>query len=397
MQRTLLIVAGVIVVAGLGVLAYFVFFNKPSVNVSTSTTVGSTLPDAGNATSSIQVVPNTVSETSSSTSSTGRLVEISKDPVALGEVAFVATSTASSTEIAVNYIARQSGNVFTYNAQTGSVTRISNKTIPGIEEARWLPDGSFAFVRYLSGADLNTVNTYALPSNGGGGYFLAQGISGLSVTAGQLLSLVSSGNGSTLTTMKPDGSGTHQVFATPLSQVRADFLGKNYLVFTKPSLTLSGYAFLVSASGISERIAGPLTGLVGLASPKGNWVLFSYTSGGTLKMALLNIQTRQVIALPLGTIADKCVWTLDETSLYCAVPVDPPTTFAYPDDWYQGAVSFNDDLWRIDVAGHYASHLVTLSKDANETVDATGLTVDPTNHLLVFRNRIDGTLWAYSL
>ena len=107
--------------------------------------------------------------------------------------------------------------------------------------------------------------------------------------------------------------------------------------------------------------------------------------------------TRAVVALPVATIADKCVWTADESAIYCGIPTNPSASYAYPDDWYQGAISFNDRIWKIDVAGRLAQLTLDFSTTAKQSLDAEALSIDPLGKELVFVNKIDGSLWAYQL
>jgi hypothetical protein len=107
--------------------------------------------------------------------------------------------------------------------------------------------------------------------------------------------------------------------------------------------------------------------------------------------------TGEYIALPVATITDKCVWTTDDSAIYCGVPVDPPTSYNYPDDWYQGAMSFSDRIWKIQVAGRYAQFVLDFTKENKIPLDAEALAVDPLTTTLVFINKNDGSLWKYSL
>lgn len=399
MRRTLIIIATVIVLLGLGAAAYFYFFaGSASVVVAPPGSAG--LPTAGpgaplpgeteGASGALPDAPLPVS---------ARLVKISAGPVVPGEIVVnKAGSASSSPEVAVSYIERASGNVFTYLAQAKTLTRTSNRTIPGIQSASWLPNASSAFVRYLSGEDSSTINTYALPSNGVGGSFLSQNLAGVAVSSTGVLLTASGVNGSTVSLARTDGTRASQIFTTPLSAIRASFAGKDrYLVFTKPSSALPGAAFLVDGAGRFSRIAGPLHGLVALASPSGKWVLVSYTLNGAMQMKLVNTASGADIALPVATIADKCAWTGNDASLYCGIPLDPSSSARYPDDWYQGALHFSDRLWRIDVAGRYAQLVLDFNTETEAALDAEALAVDPLATVLVFVNKNDGSLWSYSL
>lgn len=399
MRRVFIISATIIVLLGVGVVAYFYFFgSSPSVTTTTPTeTVG--LPSS----SGVNPSPSASSTASTpapipTTTSSPRLVKVSPGPVVFGEVLVDTKQTASSSaDTVLEFIERQSGNVFSYGTQSKTLTRTSNKTIPGIQSASWLPDGSAAVVRYLSGTDFSTINNYILSANGSGGSFLPQNLADVSTSATGLLSLASGVSGSAASLAHTDGTHPTTLFTTPLSSVRASFAGKGkYLVFTKPAAELLGDAFIADSSGHLSRVAGPLPGLAALSSPSGKWVLVSFSLNNSLRMELVNVSTGETMTLPIASIADKCVWSADESVIYCGIPISPPSA-AYPDAWYQGVVSFSDRVWKINVAGRYAQLLLDFNKEVNSLLDATALAVNPSNTVLVFVNKNDGSLWSYTL
>lgn len=393
MRHTLIISAVVILILGIGVVIYFLM--KPSA----TTTPGAGLPTAGQGSPSagqpgvLATAPNTPAAIGA------RLVKISTGPVVPGEVIRSSAENASSSpEAVVSYIDRQSGNVYTYSSAKKTTKRTSNKTLPGIQSASWLPDASLAFVRYLSGSNSSTINTYGLPANGVGGFFLSQNLADIGVSASNILSLASGVNGSIASLSNIDGSRPTQIFTTPLSSIRLSYAGKGqYLVFTKPSASLPGNAYLVDSAGNFSRVFGPQSGLVALASPSGRWVLVSYALDNTLQMVLVDTATREALSLPVATIADKCVWTADESVVYCGIPTNASFGISYPDDWYQGVAHFSDRIWKIQVSGRYAQLVLDFPTETKETLDAEALAVDSQNSLLVFVNKNDGALWGYSL
>src|SRR3989344_5202119 len=183
MQRTFIIIAVVVVALGVGVAVYFSFFNTPSVVVAPEGST--TLPVAGQNIPGTETTINTITAPLSvPVTVSARLVQISKGPVVPGEaVVNIQAKNASSTgDVAVTYIERESGNVFSYLVHAKTLTRTSNKTVPGIQSAAWLPDASVAFVRYLSGDTFSTVNTYALSVDGSGGFFFPQNLAGIAVS-----------------------------------------------------------------------------------------------------------------------------------------------------------------------------------------------------------------------
>lgn len=402
MRRTLIIAAAVIVVLGVAVVSYFYLFPKsPGIEVSPG---GSTLPVAGQGTFPVGTEGtgsgNDGDVPTSPTAVTARLVKISTGPVVFGEVVSdsKAINASSSPEVTVSYVERQSGNLYTYRTLSRTVTRTSNRTVPGIQSATWVPNGSLVFVRYLSGSNFSTVNTYGLPAGGSSGYFLPQNLADLAVASTSVLMLSSGVNGSTASLARTDGTGARTVFSTPLTSLRVFFAGKSqYLAVTKASSALPGTAFLVDATGRLSRIAGPHNGLSALPSPSGKWILASYTLGGAMQMELVNTATGEILPLPVATLADKCVWASDDLVVYCGVPVDPPGGVAYPDDWYQGVIQFSDRIWKIQISGRYAQMVLDLPKETKELVDVVSPAINPSGTVLVFVNKNNGSLWSYSL
>ena len=402
MRRYLIILAIAIVVIGLAAAAYFLFFANTATVAVTSTGSTGSLPTAGQSAPTTTATSSTLAggqPANSPSAVSSRLTEIAAGPVVPGEAVTDTLATASSSgDTTVHYIDRESGNVYAYSESAGQTTRTSNRTIPGIERAFWTQDGMTAFVQYLSGNDFSTVNTYGLSSNGAGGFFLPQNLSGLAVSSTSVLALASGVNGSSASLYHLDGSSAGASFTTPLSALRVAPAGKGrYLVFTKPSSLMSGYAYLVNAQGQFSRIAGPLNGLVALPSPDGKWALISSSSSGVLHLSLVDLATGASTALPVTTIADKCVWASDSATAYCGIPNSPSASYMYPDDWYQGAASFNDQLWKIDAAGRYAALVLDFTKATGHTLDAEALAVDQEKTTLVFVNKDDGSLWSYKL
>lgn len=406
MRRYIIIAAIVMVLAGVGAAVYFIFFTgSAGVTVAPE---GTSLPMAGQGAPSAETMSTSNAPVGAPVAVSARLMKISAGPVVPG-VAVVnskaagASSSPPSTslgtsDVAVKYIERQSGNVYAYLTHAKTLTRTSNRTIPGIQSAAWLPDASLAFVRYLSGTDFSTINSYALLASGSGGFFLSQNLSDIAVSSTSILTLASGVSGSVASLMRTDGTRASEIFTTPLSSLRIAFAGKNrYLAFTKPSYALSGSAFLVDGTGRFSRVSGPLNGLVAKASPSGKWVLVSSAFDGGMQMELVNTTTGESLSLPVATIADKCVWAADDSAIYCGIPMNPSASFNYPDDWYQGAVSFSDRIWKIQVSGRYAQLVLDFSKENKEALDTEALTLDPLNTVLVFVNKNDGSLWSYSL
>lgn len=422
MKRALIIIAGVIVILGIGVALYFSIFGS-----SARLTVGNSPTTFG--------VGGTAASTASESTGAGmvvapNLVKITAGPVSAGEVAFdlppvavvtpvslstsslvatssttrtttatkVATTTTSYTpgDIVVRYIDRQSGNIYEYRAVARTLTRVSNKTLPGVQEASWLADGSVAFVRFLTGSGQSEhIATYALPYDGNGGYFLQQDLDQAIVTGSStLFTLANGASGSIGSTAHADGTGVSALFTSPLTSLILHPSASAFIASTRAASELGGYAFTLAA-GKFTPIIGPLNGLTVLPSPSGKSLLYSYIDGTTFHMNIFDLATGSVTALPLATLTEKCVWASTNTAVYCAVPTS--MTGNLPDSWYQGTTSFTDRIWRIDLSSRLATLILDPSLVGKTDIDAVNLTLDPNSRVLVFRNKKDSSLWAYSL
>ena len=411
MRRTLIIIGTIVVLLALAIAAYFLFFRDGSgIAVGPNPFGSASDRDPG---SLGPVIDTDVPTPGAGELVAPRLLKIADGPVARGTVSLYTpakTTTASSTststpatvvtvpeEVEVRYIDRQSGNVYAFKVHERIVTRLSNKTLPGIVEASWTRDGARAFVRFLEedASGNERVSTYVLPAGGEGGFFIEQGLAQATVASTSVLTLLSSGSGSVASIMNPDGTGTRTLFTSVLSSLRVGFLGTSYIAQTKPTAHVDGYAFQVSGSGVFTRLLGPLRGLSTLPSPSGTNILYSYVDRGTLYTQVLDTAARTTLPLPLATLPEKCAWTAGGTALYCAVP----TALAglLPDDWYQGARSFSDRIWRIDLTTRAATLIFDPRQLADTAMDAQALSLDAAGDVLVFMNKSDGSLWSYDL
>jgi len=419
LQKILFGIAGVVVLIGIGVGIYFLFFaNKPALTVGNPSVTLPGSADAGitETTPTVGVQALGVPSAGAGTLVAPRLIRITDRPVALGALAlFVpgtpAPKTASSTLIAssttaysvdpdvkVEYIERESGNIYAFQAHGRTLTRLTNKTLPGVVEASWVNDGSLAFARFIAKTNSDEhIASYALPVNGGVGYFLEQDLEQVLVTGSStLMTLMSGTDGSTATLSTPAGTNVRTLFNSPLSAIRVRSGGGVYVATTKASFGRDGYTFVIDPkSGTFTHALGPLTGLSAVVSPTGKFILYSYLERGKIVLSLFDMTSHTATRLPLTTLAEKCVWSGDGASIYCGVPTD--MVGKLPDDWYQGVTSFTDRLWKIDLSSRVAVLLIDPKQAGDTDIDMTGLTIDRTSDVLVFTNKQDGTLWSYDL
>ena len=109
------------------------------------------------------------------------------------------------------------------------------------------------------------------------------------------------------------------------------------------------------------------------------------------------IKNNTTINLSLQTLPEKCVWSHTEKStVYCAVPETIPEGI-YPDNWYQGLVTFTDNLWKINTSTGISKVVVLFDRGYNKSFDAINLQLSSDDSYLTFTNKSDLILWGYRL
>ena len=99
----------------------------------------------------------------------------------------------------------------------------------------------------------------------------------------------------------------------------------------------------------------------------------------------------------ISSLADKCAWSENTKDfVYCAVPKSLPDG-VYPDDWYKGTVSTNDQIEKINYLESYLFLLSDLSREAGENIDVENIKVSKDAKYLIFNNKLDQSLWLLDI
>ena len=297
----------------------------------------------------------------------------------------------------VRYIERQTGHVFEIGPQGENPARLTNTTIPKIFDAIWSPDTSRALLRYTENESLRTVSATFQAST--------TRISPLPLTASaafapspltKLAFFVSDTSGGRVRTAESDGSRPTDILTTPFPDFLISWPDKNTLsLSSRPSGTTDGflYSYTLDTKRLS-KVAGSIPGLEVLWSPDMRRIVFSsYDTQSRLpRLSVMDIKTRAIQDLETTAMASKCAFSVRNTNtLYCGLTTNPPAGL-YPDEWLQGALVMNDDLWKID--------LTTLEKTklgADRVFDVIRPRVSPDERFLYFVDKKNNSLWSYKL
>jgi len=333
-----------------------------------------------------------------------RLRLLSEEPVS------GATSIMAEEREIVRFNERKTGHVFDIELENLEKERISNTTIPRIHKSLWTAGGTGVIVRYLD-EDNRTIRTRfarleanAEGARGEGMPFRLEGTPlpnnitelVLSPERNRIFWITETPRGAIGTISNPDGTGASPLITIPFTEWLPQWAMTGAVTLTtKASGYAAGFSYNVPLATPSlERIVGGVSGLTTNVSPDGRHVLFSEGTTNSVRTFLFNTETRGNLELTVRTIPEKCVWT--EESAYCGVPSQIERG-VYPDRWYQGRVLFTDNIYRIDLANGRATRIYSPQHRDGENIDIYRPFITVSGDYLVFNNKRDMSLWAFSL
>lgn len=309
----------------------------------------------------------------------------------------------------LRYVAQDNGNIFQTEIEKLSERRFSGTVVQNVHEAFFGDNGSSVVMRYLKG-DNKTIATYTgtLPKEvlGGDteaneliGSFLPENIKDLSVSPNGLSMFYLYSVKDVMVGMISGFNGINktQVFDSAFTEWLSQWPNNDLITLTtKPSGYVSGYMYkIVPSKKDLTKVLSDIKGLTTLTSPDGKKVLYS---NNFLTTNVYDTETKELTQLKIKTLVEKCVWGGDSLIIYCAVPKFADSGAIYPDSWYQGEISFNDNFWKINLQNKDETMLLDpfIIPGENE-VDVTFLKVDEQKNNLFFINKKDSHLWGIEL
>lgn len=308
----------------------------------------------------------------------------------------------------IRYVSSATGQLFQKDLTGGSERRLTDGTIPAVSEALFAGNDT-VLLRYAKD-DGMTIATYAVDVpeiiEGGdsvpafSGSFLPDNIAAIALDpeGASALSLIKTADGIAASISTPEGENRKTAWVSPLSEWLVQWPSASVaMLTTKASASALGYAYALDpATGKTSKILGDIPGLTANASPDGSKILYSKTENGIVTLSVYDRAARTARQLSLSTFPEKCLWSLDNETVYCGVPISAPTG-DLPDSWYQGVTSFNDNIWKIQTTTGATSLVADLAEETGQLFDVVSPFADPDEEWLFFINKKDGTLWQADL
>jgi peptidoglycan hydrolase-like protein with peptidoglycan-binding domain len=312
---------------------------------------------------------------------------------------------------ALRYVDRANGNIYQTFADKVDERKFSDTVVPKVYEAFFGNKGDSVVMRYLK-ADGKTIESFVgtLPKEFLGAdttdtnevkiNILPDDIKDVSFSsdAEKMFYMFNVGENMVGTTLDFFTNKKTQVFDSAFTEWLSQWPNDNLVtVTTKPSALVPGYMYSVNPNSISKslnKVLGGVNGLTTLTSPDGKLVLYG---NNNLSLSLYHTDTKNTETIGVKTLPEKCVWGRANDAIYCAVPKTASGS-NFPDTWYQGEVSFEDQIWKIDlVVGNTTLIADPAALEGGEEVDAIKLATDEGENYLFFVNKKDSYLWELKI
>ncbi len=439
-NRSFIIILSLIIILVLVGAAYWYFFlNVTPAQVTvvpgnqTTTTgfvpINRPLP-TGNASTGNSSSTNVTGNNPSNTSSGMPILrQLSSTPIGgFAENTSIPTKTNPIASTTFRWVDRGRGNTYEAYADRLDINILSNTLVPRIYESWWNKSMDTFFAEYGSATNdsLTTVvaNIVKVPASAIAsaastsdstsqqitetayqlkGTLITGNVIGMAVSPqkDKVIIVMNQNNSAVGYISKFDGTSQSQLFSMPLTQINIDWPETNTIaVTTKGSSSYAGYLYLINAkTGSMKQVIGGIAGLSAKVSRDATKVIYSSTGTGNtaIDTNMLDLKTGKSSPVIFKTLAEKCVWSAKFTSdVYCAVPSQIPTG-TYPDDWYIGNVSFNDNIWVLDATTGNANQIANLLTLGKNLIDAYNLQIDDSDSYLLFMNKNDLLLWSLNL
>ncbi|MBU3968981.1 hypothetical protein KJ991_02075 [Patescibacteria group bacterium] len=337
-----------------------------------------------------------------------RYRKISQKPVSGAVITIIKDDTKGN---AIRYMDRATGHIYEAWTKSMGQERISNTTIPKVYETLWNKSGDSFIARYLDEETEDIISFYAgLVKKEGSenmksdiysfdGSFLQKNISDMSVSDGgkSLFYVLKKKDGSSLIKSAFGTTENVEILNSPLREWLVEWFGNGYLLKTKPTYKTGGFVYQLNNGGNVTKLLGDVNGLTALGRADGTAFLYSESTDNLFSLFSFETGNRKITKINMKTLPDKCVWSKkSKTLVYCAIPSS--VSFGkYPDDWYQGSVSFDDVLWVIDVNMNLGSIVADPNMYFEPPVDGINLILSEDEDYLIFTNKKDYSLWGINL
>lgn len=304
-----------------------------------------------------------------------------------------------ATSTVLMFVDRTTGYVYGFPLERGKVFQISNTILPGVFDAYFFNNGKDVVLRYIDQEKNKVISVLArVPSVKAEETalplenirYITSEVASIATNfkKNKISYLVTESDRSLVYTITSQGPVV--IASSPFREWDLTYGGDSLYVTTKPSAYVEGSTYSIPPfqSELSER--------TGLMSNPGSGGLLINSMWSNKGLTTFFSRNGDLTVIPTLTLAPKCAWG-NRNFLVCAVPRTlPRKTEGLPDDWIQGRVTFNDDMFVIDTTTGEKYTLYTFTQE-NGLFDVTHISIEEKNDFLSFNKKQDASLWMLNL
>lgn len=295
----------------------------------------------------------------------------------------------STGEDIIRYAELGTGHIYEINLKTATEMQITLTTFPQTAEAYFSPNADYiALVTFEDGqrrvfAGKIQEELSELPMAAGNISFDDENV---------LFFSVSGYDGTTAYSRNLESGTQTKLFTIEIPDLKLQW-GRgleNIYASTKPTRQLEGFLYEVNNGALTPVIPGAfaLTAFMNNA-----YIVASFADEESFVSTSYGPKEELVQGLPM--IEEKCVFTAPEASgVWCASAATQPDG-DFIEQWYKGVVTSEDSIWYTDLDTQSAQLVADLTKLSGKTVDVTDMLLNYNGSLLLFKNKLDHSLWLY--
>ena len=379
--KKILIILIIVLFVVISALVAYNFFSKEDTNI-----------DSSNDTSQIPISDQNTDPTTDP-SIKSKLVLISQEPIL--------SPTTDGKK--VKYYSISNGNVFESNLDGTELTRISSIVLTNLVKAIWSPEKDKVITLFNENG---LIKKYLYDYNTKISTPLSGDIRWISWSSNQDKIAYQYYNSQTednnISISDPDGSNWISIFQTRMKDLIVEWPSSDKIsIRTKPSGLFESIVYIINpTTNDFQKIINETYGLNILWSPFGDKILYSETdsNGKNLKLKIADLKNQTISELNIATLVEKCVWSQDNRTIFCAVPKNIPSDIILPDDYYKEKASFDDEFWRINLETEELTKIFEVQGLGQiSSYNIKEMLLPPLENYLLFVNQSDNLLYSLEL
>ncbi len=389
-QRTLLLIAILILLCLLAAWLYLFLFGAPNSREE----VFNNLNLGGDEDTGIVIEPPVVDSAATTTLNVRpRLRQLTTRPV----IGFI--DLPLETTPLVRFVEAGTGHVYDVDTETGQEERVSNFTIAEAAKASLNPTGVHVAVKASNDRRVGELSIGTINSDEPTWFPLKKNVIDFGfLTSGELLYTERSENGIIVTAYDVATGTSRNLYTVPFFEaihVWGTSSEATHFVYNRPSHALESYLYQFEKERMSRINAA---GYGFFVLPYQDVLAITNRRDGVPFSAVYSRDKKQYNESPLVLLPEKCSRSEQFLEkLWCGAQIDATMPFEFPDTWYRGDTSFDDDLYVVSLFDGAASVLIDIKETSGREIDVINMRAGHNERALYFVNRNDGTLWMYEL